>query len=280
MNAEPDVSYSSSTYGYAPPRRRRGFLGPLVSVAGVIAFAAVVFIGFGGGDGQVTTDGTVPLIHADTSPTKLRPEQPGGMEVPFQDKLVFERLGGGGRVPVERLLPPAEEPLPRPLVAPALPPPPLAPTPPALVQVLPAPPGGEPAEEGAPFEADPVRPYVAEQAAPIAVPAPPPPPPRIAAVAPPPAPPPAATQPGKTGGAWRVQLASVRSEAEAQAEWRRLSGRHGDVLKGLSLQVARADLGAKGVYYRVQGAGTDEAGAREVCAKLAVLSVGCVVVRP
>ena len=75
---------------------------------------------FGGGDGGV------PMIRAQTGPVKVRPENPGGLKFPDRDKLVYDRMqksaggdggqvGGqvGGRGP-ERLLPPPEQPLPRP----------------------------------------------------------------------------------------------------------------------------------------------------------------------
>src|SRR3546814_19470850 len=58
------------------------------------------------------TEVTAPLIKADPNPTKLRPEQPGGLQVPNQDKLVYEAMRpGDGDVPrVERLLPPPARP--------------------------------------------------------------------------------------------------------------------------------------------------------------------------
>ena len=50
-----------------------------------------------------------PLIRADTSPIKVAPESPGGMEVPHQDKSVYDRLSGKPEtVEAERLLPPPE----------------------------------------------------------------------------------------------------------------------------------------------------------------------------
>lgn len=107
-----------------------------------------------------------------------------------------------------------------------------------------------------------------------------------AAAAPPPAPPPApkAEPPAKAAPSgetnWRVQLASLRSEAEASAEWKRLAGRYPDVLGGLSPKIVKADLGEKGIYYRVQGVGLDEARAKAVCAQLKAQNVGCVLVRP
>jgi len=56
-----------------------------------------------------------PLIRADDGPIKIRPEDPGGMAVPDQDKLIYQTLNGGlVEETVERLLPPPEEPLPPP----------------------------------------------------------------------------------------------------------------------------------------------------------------------
>ena len=57
-------------------------------------------------------DGELPLIKADKKPFRVKPETPGGMEVPNQDKLVYERLRRGDetRVPVEKLLPSPEKP--------------------------------------------------------------------------------------------------------------------------------------------------------------------------
>ncbi|PWC60880.1 SPOR domain-containing protein, partial [Azospirillum sp. TSH58] len=120
-----------------------------------------------------------------------------------------------------------------------------------------------------------------------AAPKPPPAPPVAAAPAPQPAPAPApalapAPAPAKAsnGGNWRVQLAAVRSEAEASTEWKRLTSRYGAALGGLSMQVAKADLGEKGIFYRIQGVGLDEERAKSVCAQLKSQNVGCVVVRP
>ncbi|MHA1571108.1 MAG: SPOR domain-containing protein [Alphaproteobacteria bacterium] len=61
------------------------------------------------------SDQLAPLVQAESGATKRRPEQPGGLEIPHQDKLVFERLAPGASGPrVERLLPPPEEPLAKP----------------------------------------------------------------------------------------------------------------------------------------------------------------------
>jgi hypothetical protein len=52
-----------------------------------------------------------------------------------------------------------------------------------------------------------------------------------------------------TGG-YVVQVSSQRNEADAQASFRVLQGKFPSVLGSRSPLIKRADLGAKGVYYR------------------------------
>ncbi|MCH7864228.1 MAG: SPOR domain-containing protein [Proteobacteria bacterium] len=65
------------------------------------------------------SEGGIPLVRADPGPVKVRPENPGGLRIPDRDKLVYDRLQGktgdweAPRGP-ERLLPPPEQPLPKP----------------------------------------------------------------------------------------------------------------------------------------------------------------------
>jgi hypothetical protein len=67
-----------------------------------------------------TNDGEVPIIEASVGPIKVRPENPGGLEVPNRDKLVYDRmqknLGKGSYKErgLERLLPPPEQPMEKP----------------------------------------------------------------------------------------------------------------------------------------------------------------------
>ncbi|PWC34348.1 SPOR domain-containing protein [Azospirillum sp. TSO35-2] len=353
MKYDGDVNYAADPYGM-PSRQsasKRGLLALGFAVVGVVAFAGTVVVGFRGHD-RIASDGP-PLLTADPGPVKARPDQPGGLEVPHQDILAYERLrdhdaNGKGNPAVERLLPPPEVPLPRPVVTPQMPAAVPLPTVPSVAQLPPGstatvprdsvaaavaaaaplvPPEPLPGQPTAmpPAAVPPAGPVASAslpppnvaakpQPAPVAGPRPQP-----TATAPKPAAPPAAQasaqpigqliaklesaslpaapaaktapQPAKpavaaaptvTGGSggWRVQLASVRSEAEAAAEWKRLAGRHSDALGGLSMQVAKVDLGDKGTFYRVQGAGADEARAKSVCALLRAQNVGCVVVRP
>ena len=97
----------------------------------------------------------VPVVQADPGPVKVRPEEPGGMQVPDRDKLVYDRFGGDvARPAIERLLPPSEAPLSPPVVPPVPPQPrelPVTTMPPAPPPMIPGPittvPGGGGAAE-------------------------------------------------------------------------------------------------------------------------------------
>lgn len=93
--------------------------------------------------------------------------------------------------------------------------------------------------------------------------------------------PPATSQPAPARqGMFLVQLAAVSTADQAQAAWSRLKGNNGDLLAGLSPSYARADLGGKGVVYRLRaGPVQGETRARALCAQLAGRKVDCMVVR-
>ncbi len=63
------------------------------------------------------------------------------------------------------------------------------------------------------------------------------------AIAPAPAPPP---------GSFLVQLASFRTQQEAEQEFSRLQGRHGSLLQTYRPYIQQADLGSRGIYYRLR----------------------------
>jgi tetratricopeptide (TPR) repeat protein len=75
--------------------------------------------------------------------------------------------------------------------------------------------------------------------------------------------------------AWSVQVASATSEDAAWSTWKKMQSRHG-VLKSKKPVVVRADLGAKGIYYRVRlGGFDDQKAAAKECSKLKSSGVSC-----
>ena len=231
-----------------------------------------------------------PLIRADASPVKVRPLTPGGMEVPNQDKLVYDRIGDGERPPgVERLMPPPETPLPPPGGAAPAPgsatQPATGKTPESLRGSMAPAPVETPAVPSVPKITDGNKEETAAKKAEPMAAAPAAPPPPVVAVKPPvPAPPPPepVAQRVAPKTPFKVQLGAVRSPQRASQEWERLRRKHGDILRRMELSVTKADLGAeKGVFYRMRaGPIADEATARDICAKLAIRKVGCLVVLP
>ena len=250
-----------------------------IALFALVGFVVIVFNAYDRGK-QPGDDKAAPVIKAEEGPLKVRPQQPGGMDVPNQDKQVYGRIGPADRPPqVEHLIPPPEANV-------ARPPPPQQTT--ATQPTAPAP---------APAEPKPAETAAAPAAPPAAAPAaePEPAPPVATAVAPPePAPPPKAVPPARTasapptspatrasGGGYRVQLASLKSEDAAKRTWTDLSKRNADLFGKLSSSVVRADLGQKGVYYRLQaGPLPDAAAAQALCNRAKQRKLGCIVVKP
>ena len=117
--------------GYAAPRSRRvlriaGVLVVMGVFAGGLWFAYTLGMRHTGGSG---VSGEIPLIRADNRPIKVKPEKPGGMQIPDRDLFIY----GQQRPQVEHLLPPPEQPMARPA------PPPPSPNPPVAANSFPAP---------------------------------------------------------------------------------------------------------------------------------------------
>src|SRR5262249_51019003 len=102
-------------------RRRRsralGYFTLFVGAAAAIAMVAVGVFAYKAGERR-GAEGVAPVIVANNAPDKVRPDQPGGMDVPNRDKQIYERLtpdrpdrGQQQASRVERLLPPPEAPM-------------------------------------------------------------------------------------------------------------------------------------------------------------------------
>lgn len=98
------------TYEETGDEAGRGRMVLLLAIVFVGAAAALLFVVFQQG---VRTGGrnAPPVIVAEAGPEKIKPEDPGGLDVPHQDKTVYDRVSGEDPERVERLLPEPEEPV-------------------------------------------------------------------------------------------------------------------------------------------------------------------------
>ncbi len=276
--------------------RSTGPAGAGVRFWAALAVAGIAVAGFGGvvaygylAYGDRGEHMPAPLVKADTRPVKIRPDDPGGLNVPHTNIEVFNagrdpRGAGAGSAAApgrEVLLPPPETPLPKPVPAP----PPI----PAAVILTPAAPSIV-APSTAP---EPVAPIPALSGVASAVPYP--------APLPPPAAPTArslqpslaagagfgaptslqASRPAASAGAFRIQVGAMRTEEEARQAWESFRRKHGDIAGGKTMSISRVELAERGVFFRVYaGPLADRDAARDACAKLVRAGTGCLVVPP
>ncbi len=277
-------------------RRAGGWRSSIAIVALLSVFAGGLWYAY---DWAMTQLGTtrLPLIVADTTPIKSRPDDPGGIEVLNQDVTVLNDIAPDLDKPqAERLLPPPEAPR---AVQPEEP----RVTAAAKVEELLGPPletaAGPPgkmpaAEEAAPEPLPPAVPPAVPQLAAAPEPVLPEPktetllapePPPAPSVAPPEAVPPeaapqAAALPDATKGDFLVQLAALRAKDGARPAWARLQKAHPALLGDRELAIQRADLGDRGIFYRIQaGYFADRIGARSLCNALKARGQDCLVVK-
>jgi hypothetical protein len=254
-------------------RRRGQILTVMVSIAAIASFGSVVWWAHNQ-DVKAGGRGLEPLVvQAPTTPSRVKPENAGGLVPPNQDKEVFNRIAPGA-VPSqpEKLLPAFETPKlpPAGLPAPAAPKPPETTTAKAPTPLQPTAPGAGPTP--APDTVATTPPTAAQPAGATTT-----------SLVPTEAGPSIASlienMSGPSGG-WRVQIASVKNEDVAKSTWARLQSAHGDVLANLRMQAVRVDLGDKGVWYRVQAGPLDEKQAHSICGALKGRRADCVMVPP
>lgn len=79
-------------------------------------------------------------------------------------------------------------------------------------------------------------------------------------------------------GPYLAQLAALQSEAAVEQAWRRLSSRAPQLFASARLDVERADLGPRGVYYRVRaGYFADRDNAARFCDRIRQMGQDCIV---
>src|SRR5690606_12997653 len=85
-----------------------------LAVAALGGFVWLAWYAYSSGTGELPIE-EVPIVHADAEPVRVKPEEPGGMDIPHRDKTIYEAMRrnnqGDGLPKVEQLLPEPEEPV-------------------------------------------------------------------------------------------------------------------------------------------------------------------------
>lgn len=264
----------------------KGLSGLVVLLMGVVmlaAFTSIVFIAYRQGVKHAQTDASVPQIAAQPLKIEKKPQEPAG-----NDRAVYDKIDGAAESRQETLAARPEEPVERTASDPIG----------AIAREAGA--TAKPADDAyhdrinelakadeatlgaAPKPAPAVTqpPPVHAQASPPALPK------GLAVTEPTPVraePKPAVEKPAPAsgsalGGTHLVQVGAFGSESEANGVWKRMQGKLGEYVAGKGTNVERADLGAKGVYYRLRiGPFDSSADARSFCEGLKSRGQDCLV---
>lgn len=258
----------------------------------LLGFAAVVWMAYDQGVRQANR-GEPPVLAAEEGPVRVAPEAPGGQQILHQDKVIYDQVAGETAPTGEQLLPPAETPKPIPAPVTAAPPtatpttdfpisgttagkPPAAATSPATLPPVATPVPEKPvvaSPKPAPAEAE--KPPAAVAAAPVKPPVTEPTKPAAPAAATP-----APTTATPVSG-WMVQVGAFDQDSLAADAWSRVKSNYGDLLTGLKPDVQTADLGAKGIWYRLRiGPFESKEAAAQLCSQLKARGQDCLVAKP
>ncbi len=202
---------------------------------------------------------SVPLLEPDPRPFKVRPDDPGGLRVPNQDELIFERnRGSNAQPPGARLAPEPEAPSIEALRAQVA-----QPAPRPAAPAAPAPAAAPPQQQAAARNGAPAAPSATTPAATV---------PQQAAAPARPAPAP--------NGRVRVQLGALTSEEAATQEWDRLARRNADLLGAFRPQVVKFERDGQATLYRLRTGGfADVAAAQSFCEQARAKQMPCTVIR-
>ncbi len=255
----------------------RGLSGLVVLLMGVVmlgALASVVWIAYKQGIRNGQAQSGAPIVTADPEPLKIENNIADAAD--GDDLAVYDRIGGADAEPVETIASGPEEPVARSSADPIG----------AIAAEI-----GEPAGLADDAVADRIAALAKEDEAlnssppattsaptqkPAAKPATPPTAASTSSSA--------ATQPtagistSALSGSHLIQVGAFRSQEEADAQWSKLQGKLGDYLSGKDDDVERADLGDKGVYYRLRiGPFASADAAKTFCAGLKERGTDCLI---
>ena len=241
-----------------------------------------------------------PVLTAQAGPARVAPQNPGGAEQPFKGFKIYEQPappddGVAQDAAPAAMTPPVEAPVQQVAKAEPVKPEPVKVEPakvepkPAPVAKVAAPPAAKPVAKVTPPPVAKPAPQIAAASPPAAIKSEPigpasaapralPTPaakveaaPRVATL-----PPIAAPAAKPASGSAVLQIGAYKSQADADAAWKAYAARHAALLAGYGPDVARADLGDKGVWYRLRVTGfASKDVASAVCDRLKADGGGC-----
>jgi hypothetical protein len=244
-------------------QRRGGGMDPgtrrLAIIAGGIGVALVAIIGVWSLSGS--RSGTVPVIQAEKGPIRVKPENPGGMQVMGLNEDITADSSAGGK---EKLAPAPEAPDPQALKAQMQ----AAAQQAAKVSSAPA----KPAQVAKATPAQPVSLETPSQPATPPVSGLPQTKPETTSRAANPAP---AAETKNVGRGTQVQLAALSSERAAMTAWEHLSKQMPELLSGRQPHVMRAEVDGR-TYWRLRTGGfASIAQATQFCERVRAKGSGC-----
>ncbi len=269
-------STSSPDYDYGPyDDEYRGFdirddesgRGPLIlllALGVLLIFAGVVWNTYR--QGVRSTQGGLPIIGAENTDFKRMPDDRGGVEVAGQDIGFYDLIDGGE--PAQQTNASIANPAPLRERTPTLAGegPDTASAPLRLTPPEPNIPDNEvreaETEASRQFAALPAERSLAPQGAPDAI-----------------LPAPSSASRFSESGMFQIQLLALRSEPAARDAWSAIKSKNQTLFQGADLDIQRADLGARGIYYRLRlGSFSSRDNAREFCTDVKKVGTDCIVV--
>lgn len=247
---------------------------PLLIVLALLVlamFAGFVWLAYSEGVARGRSE--IPVVTAEAGPARTAPANPGGAATPYKGFKIYEQPAPPDDSAGQAVSPrteaaakpspaqPAQAPKPAPAAAAVAP----KPAPAAKVETPPVKvAAATPQPKAAPAPAKPAAPPAPVTAAPK----------QLAAATASPAP--ASAPAANASGAYLLQIGAYKSQAEADAAWNAYKVKHAALLAGYSPNVVQADLGDKGVWYRLRIAGFSSKDVAEgLCDRLKADGGGC-----
>lgn len=287
--APPPDEFDTFDARYGDGARR----GPLLLLVAGVLLVLVVALAWSSYNLGVRDRNGPPVITADAGPFRTTPDDPGGMEVSGAGLDVYELRDPeteARAVPIEAgrevaARPGPEEPAPleldgRPDAAEAATEEgDLVDTPAETASAGPETAAPDPQPETrtpeAAAEPAPARPESAPDTAPEQTPAP-----TVTRPEPQAAPQQSSPPVVESSDGWRVQISAHRSQEEADAAWIDFVAAYPDLARGRAPEIVRADLGERGVYYRLRvTTAPSRVAATQFCDILKARGQDCLVVR-